>query len=205
MVTTRTPIARELKTHRITPEAIELFGRGFDIQVAGADKTWEAEGGRRREFLDTINALNATFGLLPSERGPLECHDGLPPRWVVQAAEADGFDGWKQAVETRRKLVAALIERRGLTKALKAETEKMYREVTAWKGRGGDYPSGMLTKGQDVQNWMERLLHIPEGKFVGQPLELLDFQREIIRGIYDNDCKKRDKGAERPEAVGGEE
>jgi hypothetical protein len=188
--TNRTPIAREL-THRITPEAIELFGRGFDIQVAKADVTWEAEGGRRREFLDTINALNATFGLLPSERGPLECHDGLPPRWVIQAGD-ENFGPWEQAVETRRALVAELIKQRGLTKPLKREREKMYREVTAWKRRGrrdSEYPMlpGMLAKSQDVLNWMERILHIPEGKFVGEPVQLMEFQREIIRGIYDND------------------
>jgi hypothetical protein len=199
--TKRRPINRPVR-RRITPEVVELFATGFDIAVAGADKTWEAQGGRRREFLDTCNALDAALGLSVDERGPLSCHDGLPPRWVVRAAELDSekhiLEGWKQAVETRRLLVAALIERRGRTRVLVAETERMYREVEEWKRCGGDYPAtaGMLTKGQDVLDWMERFIQIPEGKFIGRRLELLDFQKDIVRRIYDNDCKRGERGVD---------
>ena len=38
----------------------------------------------------------------------------------------------------------------------------------------------------DVIAFIERCCFVPEGLFVGQPLKLLGFQKEIIRLIYDN-------------------
>lgn len=39
--------------------------------------------------------------------------------------------------------------------------------------------------------WIESHLFVPEGKAVGQPLKLADFQKEILRKIYDNEHNTR--------------
>jgi hypothetical protein len=39
--------------------------------------------------------------------------------------------------------------------------------------------------------WFEDFLHIPEGKFVGQPLKVAEFMREDLREIYDNPAGTR--------------
>ena len=38
----------------------------------------------------------------------------------------------------------------------------------------------------DVIVFIERFCYVPEGKFVGQKLKLLDWQKDVIRQIYDN-------------------
>jgi hypothetical protein len=38
----------------------------------------------------------------------------------------------------------------------------------------------------DVIAFIERTCFIPEGKFVGQKLELFDWQKDLLRLIYDN-------------------
>ena len=61
---TRTPI---------TDEIVELFRRGCEIIEAGEIEIWEADGGRRREYLNITRKLN--WGLLkipPSDAGPLD-------------------------------------------------------------------------------------------------------------------------------------
>jgi hypothetical protein len=39
---------------------------------------------------------------------------------------------------------------------------------------------------QEVIDWIQKVCIIPEGKFFGQPVELLQFQKDIITQIYDN-------------------
>jgi len=48
-----------------------------------------------------------------------------------------------------------------------------------------------LTTGQVVCDWIEKYCRIPEGKFVGQPVKLRDWQRAEICRIYDNPAKTR--------------
>ena len=46
---------------------------------------------------------------------------------------------------------------------------------------------GLLTdacRGQINIRWIERAAKIPDGPTIGQPFRLLEFQREVIRGIY---------------------
>jgi phage terminase large subunit-like protein len=43
----------------------------------------------------------------------------------------------------------------------------------------------------DVIAFIETVCNVPEGRFVGQPLRLLPFQKEIIREIYDNPAGTR--------------
>lgn len=53
----------------------------------------------------------------------------------------------------------------------------------------GEPPS--LTAGEEVCDWIERHCLIPEGRFVGQPVRLRLWQREVICGIYDNPAGTR--------------
>lgn len=39
-------------------------------------------------------------------------------------------------------------------------------------------------------DWIERHCRIPEGKFVGQPVKLCKFQKDVIRGIYDTPTRR---------------
>ena len=65
----------------------------------------------------------------------------------------------------------------------------------------------MTTRGEKVCQFIERYCLIPEGSKVGQPIKLLDFQRNLILDVYDNPagtsrvCYKdrfHDCSAERP-------
>ena len=43
-----------------------------------------------------------------------------------------------------------------------------------------------LSRAERNIQWIEENCRIPEGKFVGQPVKLRDWQKRIIRKIYDN-------------------
>mgnify|MGYP003662328452 FL=1 len=43
-----------------------------------------------------------------------------------------------------------------------------------------------MTRGEKVCKFIENYCLVPEGKKVGQPLRLMDFQRNFILDIYDN-------------------
>lgn len=45
---------------------------------------------------------------------------------------------------------------------------------------------GVLTRAERNIAWCERLIRIPEGKFVGKPLKMAEFMKDDIRAIYDN-------------------
>jgi phage terminase large subunit-like protein len=47
-----------------------------------------------------------------------------------------------------------------------------------------------LTRGERNIRWVESYLRIPEGKFVGKPVKLCGFQKEVIRGIYDTPTRR---------------
>ena len=51
-------------------------------------------------------------------------------------------------------------------------------------------PPGPVTAA-DVTAFIETVCLVPEGKFVGQPLKLQDWQKDILRAIYDNPCGTR--------------
>lgn len=54
-------------------------------------------------------------------------------------------------------------------------------------GRG---KSTAKTRGERNADWIEAFCRIPEGKFVGQPVELRPWQREIIKGVYDTPTRR---------------
>lgn len=47
-----------------------------------------------------------------------------------------------------------------------------------------------VTRGDRNIAWIESHCRIPEGKFVGKPVKLTEFQRDIIRGIYDTPTRR---------------
>lgn len=47
-----------------------------------------------------------------------------------------------------------------------------------------------LTRGERNIEWIESFCRVPEGKFVGKPVELRPFQRDIVRGIYDTPTRR---------------
>jgi phage terminase large subunit-like protein len=47
-----------------------------------------------------------------------------------------------------------------------------------------------MTRGQRAIDWIEAHCRIPEGKFVGRPVRLASFQKDVIRGIYDTPTRR---------------
>ncbi len=47
-----------------------------------------------------------------------------------------------------------------------------------------------LTRGDRNIAWIENYCRIPEGKFVGQPARLADFQKAVIKGVYDTPTRR---------------
>lgn len=47
-----------------------------------------------------------------------------------------------------------------------------------------------LTRGERNCNWIEKYCRIPEGKFVGQPVKLRPWQRDIVCGTYDTPTRR---------------
>ncbi len=44
--------------------------------------------------------------------------------------------------------------------------------------------------GEDCIQWIEENCCVPEGKFVGRPIRLREFQRDVIKGIYDTPTRR---------------
>lgn len=44
--------------------------------------------------------------------------------------------------------------------------------------------------GEDCINWIETNCHVPDGKDVGKPVKLREWQKDIIRGIYDSPTRR---------------
>lgn len=47
-----------------------------------------------------------------------------------------------------------------------------------------------VTRGERNIDWIQKHCRIPEGKFVGQPVKLAEFQQDVIRGIYDTPTRR---------------
>ena len=47
-----------------------------------------------------------------------------------------------------------------------------------------------LPPGTEAIDWIQKYCRIPEGKNVGQPLKLLQFQKKIIRAIYNKPTRR---------------
>ena len=44
-----------------------------------------------------------------------------------------------------------------------------------------------MTDGEKVLAFVEKYLRVPDGRLVGEPVQLLPWQREVILAIYDSD------------------
>jgi phage terminase large subunit-like protein len=47
-----------------------------------------------------------------------------------------------------------------------------------------------LTRGERNALWIETVCRVPEGKFVGRPVELRPWQKDIITGVYDSPTRR---------------
>jgi hypothetical protein len=109
MTTKRTPIARNRKS-TITPEMIELFRRGREIQEVHANETWEEEGGRRAEFLAISKKLDwELLGRAPHEVSVLGDLEGEPPGYMAarNSPSNPDFNGWFSGRELQKRLAEA--------------------------------------------------------------------------------------------------
>ena len=48
-----------------------------------------------------------------------------------------------------------------------------------------------MTPGEEYIEWIEDTIIVPTGPLVGKPMRLLDFQKEIIKGIFDSEVPTR--------------
>src|SRR5215471_859737 len=54
------------------------------------------------------------------------------------------------------------------------------------RGNTNRYRRRKLTRGERNIAWIEKHSFLPEGAHVGQPVRLLDWEKDWIRDIYDN-------------------
>lgn len=91
MATNRTPINRATKA-KITPQMVALYHLLSEIFDDDDHRTWEEDGGRRREFLGANSLLDALAHRAPWQTSVIDaifhCPDG-PPAWERNTAERD--------------------------------------------------------------------------------------------------------------------
>src|SRR5262249_40495700 len=109
------------------------------------------------EYERLVFTVDSALGVKPHELSPVDVFDAsAPPMWK---------DEWRARWDRARE------QHLMLAKAAKMKP----------------VPKGLLTdgcRGQCNVRWIERYGRIPDGPFMGQPFKLLEFQRDIIRGIY---------------------
>ena len=109
------------------------------------------------EYERLVAVVNRALEVKPHEMSPVDVFDAsAPPMWKEE---------WQARWDRARDLHLML------AKAAKIEPVR----------------KGLLTDGCRAQcnvRWIERNEYIPDGPFMGQPFKLLEFQRDIVRGIY---------------------
>ena len=80
--------------------------------------------------------------------------------------------------------------RAGTSSASAARARSRPWEIVAKRSDGAGLarqrpPPGPVTAA-DVTAFIETVCFVPEGKFIGQPLKLQDWQKDILQTIYDN-------------------
>jgi hypothetical protein len=84
---------RNVRDRRLTPAIVALFVRLEEIRNAGADREWEEQGGRRREFIDASHELRYGLGLFG--------HSVMPTDPTLAAGEPmPGYMAWLSSGET---------------------------------------------------------------------------------------------------------
>src|SRR3546814_5959189 len=61
-------------------------------------------------------------------------------------------------------------------------TDTLFPDTTLFRSKAID----TVTRGEKVIAFIEKYCVVPEGKLVGKPLKLEDFQKRFIREVYDN-------------------
>jgi phage terminase large subunit-like protein len=90
----------------------------------------------------------------------------------VRARKPNGGDHWNQAPIDAAKQVHATSRRNRKQK------------------HGAPEALGGISRGERNIRWIEAFCRVPEGRLVGHPVQLRDFQKEIIRGIYDSPTRR---------------
>ena len=109
------------------------------------------------EYERLVAVVDAALKVKPSELSPLDVIDGpAPPMWKDDV-QAD----WDRARAQHLALAKAA--------QVKPRAKALITDVC---------------RGQCTVRWAERFCQVPDGPSVGQPFRLLEFQRDVIRGIY---------------------
>jgi hypothetical protein len=120
------------------------------------------------DYEKLVAIVRHELGLEPPDLHPIDVGDVPPPPfWSDKQQEA-----WDQA----RGLHVRICE------AAKIEPVRKLRLTDADRGH------------MNIR-WIERNAFVPDGPTVGQPFRLLEFQRDIIRGVYSNGGYWRDVAA----------
>src|SRR3546814_9575105 len=65
-------------------------------------------------------------------------------------------------------------------------TDTLLPYTTLFRSRSDCKAIDTVTRGEKVIAFIEKYCVVPEGKLVGKPLKLEDFQKRFIREVYDN-------------------
>ena len=109
------------------------------------------------EYERLVAIVNAAVGVKAAELSPVDVIDGPPPPMWTDQRQAD----WDRARSQHVELAKAA--------GIKPRTQALLTDAC---------------RGQANVRWVERQGKIPDGPSVGHPFRLLEFQREVIRGIY---------------------
>lgn len=112
-------------------------------------------------------------------------------RDVVNSRPADWFD--RDSAYLLINFCRHTVMARRLTNQIEASDpsdiatlEKLLRMRNAETSRRAD----SLTRGERNIQWIEQYCFVPEGRDVGKPMVLREWQRDIIHGIYDTPTRR---------------
>ena len=90
---------------QITDEIVQLFQRCLEIRSFDDDQFWEAEGGRRHEYIEAKLALHLRLYLHPWECSPVDVESREAPNYG--ANHEWWLASWHRARELRAELMKA--------------------------------------------------------------------------------------------------
>ena len=109
------------------------------------------------EYERLVAIVDTALDVKPWQLSPVDVIDGPPPPMWTANEQAD----WDRA-RVQHVALAKAAKIKPSTKALLTDA----------------------CRGQANIRWVERFGKIPDGASVGQPFRLVDFQRDVLRGIY---------------------
>ena len=158
----RTPIKRD--RHVLTPEAVEAFVAALKLRTHREQQIGDSTSCAGIDGCETCKAYERHVAVVsrhlhvaPWGFHPVDVADCPPPPWFDAAAA--------KAWENARRTYCDLCDAAGVKRAKRVEVSD-------------------VTRSHITLRWIERLLRIPEGGKVGQPVRLRPWQRDIVRSIY---------------------